>query len=256
MSSPAASLARRNARFLLALAPGAVLLVLAQPALAWRVALALVAALALDAAGLALRKLPVRAHLAEGSALRAALLLALWFPTIPWPALLAAIVVALLLARHALGGLGNNPFNPAMAGAACAQLFFGASPPFLDYGGPWAGLAWLAGGLVLVALGQLRWQAPLALLAAASLAALPFERSLVLLTSGPWLLLAFFAWPEPGTHGESAGARAVAAAFAGALAVLAAGGASPRLLPFAVLAANAALPALEAWFAPRRTQRA
>ena len=256
MSRAAASLAQRNLRFVLALAPGALLLALAQPALPARLALAALLALLLDALCLRWRGEPVRAHLAEGSALRVALLLCLWCPQISWPALLASVLVAIVLARHAFGGLGASPFNAAMAAAACAQLWFATAAPPLDAGGHWAALAWLAGGLVLVACGQVRWQAPVALLAAATLAALPFERSLALLTSGPWLLLAFFVWPEPATHGESRAARLAAAALAGALAALAAAGAGPRAVPFAVLAANAALPALDAWLAPRRPQPA
>ena len=248
MSAP--SLAVRNARFLLALSPGAVLACLAWPGLALRLAAAAAFALVLEAACLRLRRLPLRDYLAEGGALRAAVLLALWLPTLGTAPLLLALGVG-LLARQLQGGLGGAPFHATMIAATCAQLLFAATPMPSDAGAPWLAIAWLGGGLALVALGQVRWQGPLAFLAAAALCSLP-AAPLALLTSAPWLLAACFVLPEPGGEGDGAAARALVGAGAGAFAVLAVPAAGAWMLPIALLAANALAPALSRALAPRR----
>lgn len=252
---PAASLATRNRRFALALAPGAALACASFPGLALRLLAATLVALLLECACLRLRRLPLRAYLAEGGALRVAALLSLWLPTTTL-ALLLALVAFATLARQALGGLGAHPFHGAMLGAALAQLAFGAPPLAADAGAPWLALAWLGGGLALCACRQVRWQGPVALLAAATLASLPGGGALPVLTGAPWLLLAFFVLPEPGGGGEHARARLALGAIVGATAALATGGASAAALPFALLIANALAPALDLTLSPRRMQGA
>ncbi len=55
----------------------------------------------------------------DGSAAITGLLLAFNMPgTIPWWQLLAGSVMAIGVAKMAFGGLGNNPFNPALVGRA------------------------------------------------------------------------------------------------------------------------------------------
>jgi electron transport complex protein RnfD len=251
MSGPAASLAARNVRFLLALAPGALAMCWLFPALPVRLALAAATALLLEAACLRLRRQPLPAFLAEGGALRAALLLALWLPTLALAPLLLAVAVAVLLGRQATGGLGATPVHGAMVGAALAQLGFGALPPALDAAAPWLALGWLAGGLALLAARQARWPVPLAFLAAAALAAWPHGGALSLLIGAPWLLAAGFVLAEPGSIGESLRTRVLLAAAAGAGAVLA-GGSDARALPYALLAAGLLAPLLDAAGAARR----
>lgn len=252
---PAPSLAVRNARFLLALAPGAALACLQHPGLGARLAAATAFAAAFEALCLRLRSLPVVAYLAEGAALRAALLFALWLPGLALAPTLGVLAAALVL-RQLLGGLGGLPVHAGMLAAALAQLAFAAAPMAPEAGQPWLALAWLAGGLALLACGQVRWQGPLALLAAAVLCALPVTPGLDLQASAPWLLAAFFALPESGGDGESATVRLLIGAIAGALAVLAAPRAGPWLLPFALLTANALAPALSRTLAPRRSRPA
>jgi electron transport complex protein RnfD len=45
-------------------------------------------------------------------------------PGLPWWLLAFGTAVAVLLAKHAYGGLGQNPFNPAMAGYAVLLVSF------------------------------------------------------------------------------------------------------------------------------------
>ena len=87
-----------------------------------QIALASVTALAAEAAILRLRGKPVLLHLGDGSALVTAWLVALTFPPIaPWWLTVLGVLVAIVIAKHLYGGLGQNPFNPAMV-AYCAMI--------------------------------------------------------------------------------------------------------------------------------------
>lgn len=79
--------------------------------------LATLAALGAEALALALRGRPVLSTLGDLSAVVTALLLALSIPPIlPWWLTILGAAFAILVAKHLYGGLGYNPFNPAMAG--------------------------------------------------------------------------------------------------------------------------------------------
>lgn len=70
------------------------------------------------------RGLPLAA-VADGSTLVAACVLAVALPPhAPWTVAVWAAVAALTLGKHCYGGLGNNPFNPAMLGYALAFFAF------------------------------------------------------------------------------------------------------------------------------------
>lgn len=87
-----------------------------------QIALASVTALAAEAIILRLRGKPVRPFLGDGSALVTAWLIALTFPPIaPWWLTVLGVLVAIVIAKHLYGGLGQNPFNPAMV-AFCAMI--------------------------------------------------------------------------------------------------------------------------------------
>lgn len=74
-------------------------------------------AVAAEAAVLKLRGRPVVATLADGSAVLTALLLGLALPPLaPWWIPLIGTLFAIVIAKQLYGGLGYNPFNPAMAG--------------------------------------------------------------------------------------------------------------------------------------------
>jgi len=87
-----------------------------------QLAIASVAALAAEAAMLAIRKKPVGQFLTDGSALVTAWLIVLTLPPIvPWWLTVLAVLIAIVVAKHLYGGLGQNPFNPAMV-AFCAMI--------------------------------------------------------------------------------------------------------------------------------------
>ena len=63
----------------------------------------------------------------DGSVLVTAVLLALSLPVLaPWWIPLVGIAFAVLLGKHLYGGLGQNPFNPAMVGFAVLLISFPA----------------------------------------------------------------------------------------------------------------------------------
>ncbi|SFP25261.1 electron transport complex protein RnfD [Pseudomonas sp. NFPP07] len=87
--------------------------------------LACATALAVEAAVLRLRQWPLRPFLGDGSALVSATLLALALPTYcPWWLTVSAATCALLFGKHLYGGVGKNPFNPAMLGYALVLVSF------------------------------------------------------------------------------------------------------------------------------------
>lgn len=76
-------------------------------------------ALATEAAILKLRRRPVGFFLADLSALVTAALLALALPPLaPWWLTVLGTAIAIVLGKQLFGGLGNNPFNPAMVAYA------------------------------------------------------------------------------------------------------------------------------------------
>lgn len=88
-------------------------------------ALAASAALAAEAAMLHLRGRAVGPALADGSALVTAALLAFALPPlVPFWLPLLGSTVAIVLAKHLFGGLGKNPFNPAMVGYVVLLVSF------------------------------------------------------------------------------------------------------------------------------------
>jgi len=86
---------------------------------------ACVVALACEALALALRRRPLAFYLGDGSALVTATLLGIALPPYaPWWLIAVGIACAILLAKHLYGGLGYNPFNPAMAGYVILLISF------------------------------------------------------------------------------------------------------------------------------------
>jgi Na+-translocating ferredoxin:NAD+ oxidoreductase subunit D len=84
-----------------------------------QIGLASITALVAEAAMLAIRKRPVGHFVTDGSALVTAWLIALTLPPIvPWWLTVLAVLIAIVIAKHLYGGLGQNPFNPAMVAFA------------------------------------------------------------------------------------------------------------------------------------------
>lgn len=118
-----ASVQRVMGKVLLALLPGIALY-------AWKVgagilvnlALATVVALAAEAAVLKLRRRPLMPTLGDLSAVVTAWLMVLCFPPIaPWWMTVMGTLIAIVAVKHLYGGLGQNPFNPAMV-AYCVMI--------------------------------------------------------------------------------------------------------------------------------------
>ncbi len=82
-------------------------------------------ALASEAFVLRLRKRPIMHYLCDCSALVTAVLLALALPPYaPWWIIVVGTVTSIILAKQLYGGLGLNPFNPAMVGYVVLLISF------------------------------------------------------------------------------------------------------------------------------------
>ena len=191
---------------LLALLPGAALqTTLFGVGTATNVAVALLTAVAVEAGIARLRGQSPIGLLRDGSACITASLIALSLPPgVPFAIVIGAVVVAIAVAKHAFGGVGNNPFNPAMVGYAAILLCFPhlliwpdpsavdavTAPTALDafkhrggqtvadvwtrargfgaLGGAnweWLNAAYLAGGIALIVLRVVDWRIPITILA-------------------------------------------------------------------------------------------
>jgi electron transport complex protein RnfD len=113
-------------RVLYALIPGIVLYVwYFGPAILVSITLASITALATEAVMLKLRNRPLKPFLSDNSALVTAWLLALSIPALaPWWLVVVGTAFGIAVAKQLYGGLGNNPFNPAMVGYAVLIISF------------------------------------------------------------------------------------------------------------------------------------
>ncbi|ARA76475.1 electron transporter RnfD [Pectobacterium brasiliense] len=90
-----------------------------------QVGLASATALIAEGVTLSLRKFAVRTTLADNSALLTAVLLGISLPPLaPWWMVVMATVFAIIIAKQLYGGLGQNPFNPAMIGYVVLLISF------------------------------------------------------------------------------------------------------------------------------------
>jgi electron transport complex protein RnfD len=113
-------------RVLYAMVPGIVALVWF---FGWGVlvnlAVATLAALVAEAAMLVARGRPLALHLGDYSAVVTAWLLAVALPPLaPWWLTTIGVLSAIVVAKHLYGGLGYNPFNPAMVGYVALLISF------------------------------------------------------------------------------------------------------------------------------------
>lgn len=89
------------------------------------IAVAVLTAIICEVTILKIRQRPIKPFIYDGTAVLTAILLALALPTLtPWwlPALGSAF--AIIIAKHLYGGMGYNPFNPAMVGYAMLLIAF------------------------------------------------------------------------------------------------------------------------------------
>ncbi len=103
-------------------------------------------AISLEYLMLKIRRRPVELFLKDGSAIVTALLFALCLsPFTSWWINFSGIAFAIIVAKHLYGGLGYNPFNPAMAGYIFILLCFPAqmniwpaSPGLVAHSADWS----------------------------------------------------------------------------------------------------------------------
>jgi electron transport complex protein RnfD len=87
--------------------------------------LATAVALGTEAVMLTARGKPLAVHLGDYSAVVTAWLLAVALPPLaPWWLTVIGILAAIVVAKHLYGGLGYNPFNPAMIGYVVLLISF------------------------------------------------------------------------------------------------------------------------------------
>ncbi len=124
--SPSESLRKLMMQVLVALVPGTLVYV-------WffgfgvvvNIVLACVMAIAFEAGILRLRNKAVKPHITDGSALVSAWLFALCLPMhSPWWLVVVGIGFTMIAGKHLYGGLGFNPFNPAMVGYVALLISF------------------------------------------------------------------------------------------------------------------------------------
>ena len=272
-------------------------------------------ALAAEALMLRLRGRPLALHLSDGSALVTGVLLGLSLPPgSPWWLILIGSGFAIMVAKQLYGGLGTNPFNPAMVGYVVllvsfplamtrwaepgqpfslshslslfldlpgADGFSGATPldtfrtwagnapllaeqPILHghvagAGWEWVNLAFLAGGLYLLARRVIGWRIPVGVLlglAAPAVVAnlvdpLRFAGPLFHLFSGAAMLGAFFIATDPVSASTTPRGRLIYALLIGVLVwVIRSFGGYPDALAFAVLLLNLAVPFIDYYTRP------
>lgn len=112
----------------IALVPGiAAYAWLVGPAILAQLVIASLAALLAETVMLRIQKKPLAMFLSDGSAIVTAWLIALTFPPLaPWWLVATGTVFAIVVAKHLYGGLGQNPFNPAMVAFAICIVSFPA----------------------------------------------------------------------------------------------------------------------------------
>lgn len=324
--TPANSLKRLMIQVIIALLPGTL-------AYAWHfgpgvlinIVLAVVFALMFEAAILKLRARPVMPHVTDFSAVVAAWLFALCLPMhSPWWLVLVGIGFTMIAGKHLYGGLGFNPFNPAMVGYVVLLISFPRemttwylpaaasgdtlslgeslaytfgvadiqqwdalssatpldqvrtgigrhlaideirqSPVFGQFAGAgweWISIAWLVGGLWLLATRTIRWHIPFALLLGVMAMATLFylvdpqthASPLFHLLSGAVIIGAFFIATDPVTAATTDRGRIIYGLMIGMLIyVIRAWGGYPDGVAFAVLLANMCVPLIDYYTQPR-----
>lgn len=227
--------------------------------------------------------------LSDGSAIVTGLLIGLCLPaTTPWFVCLVASIIAVAIAKHAFGGLGNNVFNPAMAGYAAVLLAYPAlvvefdivsgataleqlahrgsttieevsnTPAFGVFGAAtheWINLAFLVGGMYLLAVRVISFLLPFCVIAGIGITAFVLDDGgsstshgspLFNWFAGGTMLTAFFIATDPVTSPSNRAGIVIYALGIGVLAMLIRKYSSwPDGFAFSVLLANCFVPLLE-----------
>ena len=289
------------------------------------ITLAIAFALIFESLVLWLRKKPLAPYLGDFSAIVTAWLFAICIPPhSPWWLIATAIGFAMIAGKHLYGGLGFNPFNPAMVGYVVVLISFPLEmtrwiepvtlsdhqlgiidsfrlslgilqPVILDavsaatpldqsrtllgqqlpldslfqsplfgsiagQGWEWISLAWLMGGLYLLATKTIRWHIPVSLLLgftffALLISVLSPQQSAPIgfhLFSGGLMVGAFFIATDPVTAATTPKGRLIYGFSIGVLImVIRQWGGYPDAIAFAVLLANMCVPLIDQYTQPR-----
>lgn len=299
-----------------------------------QIAIAMVVALLAEGLALSLRNQPVLSRLKDNSALLTAVLLGISIPAYsPWWIVTIGTIFAIIVAKQLYGGLGQNPFNPAMIGyvvllvsfpvqmtswtlplelqanpvsfADTFSLIFNgttvsgdtlalatagvdgvtqATPldklktglnshlqvsqilqqptytRFAGVGWQWVNIAFLAGGLLLLAKKFISWHIPVSLLLSLIVctginhfvAPETTASPLLHLFSGSIMLGAFFIATDPVTAATTPKGRLVFGALIGFLIwLIRTYGGYPDAIAFSVLLANITVPLIDHYTQPR-----
>lgn len=234
--------------------------------LLFQIAVALAFALLVEAMLLRLRG-QSWVFLLDGSAAVTALLFAVCLPqTTAWWIVAFGLFAALALGKHVYGGLGRNPFNPAMLGVALVLVCFPATLATGQAGiHSLSNQEWMAiasadafGGMLLLWLQVVRWQIPLAVLAGAAFCdvALLLGGAAIAphdLLAGNLMLAAFFIATDPASGSTTRRGRWLFGLGTGCwMVILMRFGAGAGSLPFAILLMNCAAPWIDQSTQPRR----
>jgi electron transport complex protein RnfD len=241
------------------------------------------AAIATEAIFQRIRKQPIR--VADGSALVTGVLLGLILPpTLPsWMVILGS-AFAIAIGKQVFGGLGQNPFNPALVGRAfltasfavamttwttpfdavttatplvtgaaatnIRDLFFGSVAGSL---GETSALAILLGGIYMFYKGVVDYRIPVAILASVAVIAVFAGQDPVFhLLSGSVLFGAVFMATDMVTSPVTKAGRWIFGLFIGFIIMLIRlFGGFPEGVTFAILLGNAITPLLNRWTRPR-----
>ncbi len=228
-------------------------------------------------------RLSPKALLGDGSALVAGLLFALILPPGIPPAMAAAgAAIAMLLGKHAFGGIGRNLFNPALVGRAVLmalwpralttwpgpldastgatplaggeatylQLFLGRVPGSL---GETSALLLLLGGLYLLLRGRIGYRIPVAYIGSVAVLAVLFGQSVPFhLFSGGLMIGALFMATDMTTSPVTPTGQVIFGLGCGvATMVIREFAALPEGVMYAILLMNALVPLLDRFFRPK-----
>jgi len=198
-----------------------------------------------------------RPSLYDGSTVITAILFSLLLPpTLPSWMIALGSAVAIALGKEIFGGLGQNPFNPALLGIIFLVSAFpfirGDFSPIVSLTGQKIGaLSILAGGIFLIIKRIVDWEIPFLYLGAVWLFSLPLRQEIPVFLA-PFLLAAFFVVTDPVTTPLTRTARCGFAFFAGAFTALLRPFTPPtEALSYALLLANGINPWLERWLRRR-----
>ena len=124
--SPSRSLKRLMIDVIIGLIPGTLAYAwFFGPGILINIVFAVILAIAVEAAVLRMRQKPIKPHITDFSAVVAAWLFALCLPVhSPWWLIAVGIGFTMIAGKHLYGGLGFNPFNPAMVGYVVLLISF------------------------------------------------------------------------------------------------------------------------------------